>query len=73
MLQSALRVVHTVVTPGRFVLPNPEHELTGVAVSSDDIMRQMKREDNVASLQLLLKQWPYRRDCSVRGQDWLTL
>ena len=43
MLHRVLRVVHTVVTPGRFVPPNP-----AVAVSDDDL-HQTKREDAVTA------------------------
>ena len=53
-LYRVLQVVYTVVTPGRFGPPNPETERTEVAVSGDDL-RQTKRVDAVASLQLLLK------------------
>ena len=48
MFHRALRAVRTVVTPGRFVPPNTEHERTKVAVSDDDL-RQTKREDAVGS------------------------
>ena len=44
MLHRVLRAVHTLVTPGRFIQPNPEHEHTEVAVSGDDL-RQTKRDD----------------------------
>ena len=59
MLHRVLRAVHTVVAPGRFVPPNPEHERTEVAMSSDDL-RQTKREDAVTSLQPLFKEGPSR-------------
>ena len=32
---------------------------------SDEDLRQTEREDTVASLQPLLKEGPYRRDCGV--------
>ena len=48
-LHCVLRQVYTVVTPGRFVPQNPEHECTEVAVSGDDL-RQTNCEDAVAFL-----------------------
>ena len=44
--------VQTVVTPGRYVPPIPEHERTEAAV---DDLSQTKLENAVASLQPLLK------------------
>ena len=62
MLDHVLREVHTVVTLGRFVSPDPIQEPHETA--SGDDLRQAKRED-VASLQPLFKQGPYRCDCGV--------
>ena len=53
MRHRVLRAVHTVVTPGRFVPPNPMEEPPETAVSGKDL-RQAEHEDAVASLQLLL-------------------
>ena len=61
MLHRVLRAVHTVVTPGHVIPPNPEHKCTEVAMSGDDL-RQTKREDTVVFLQLLLKEGHYRRN-----------
>ena len=58
MLQRVLRAVHTVVTPGCTVRTNP------TPVSGED-QRQAEREDVVVSLQPLLEEGPYRRDCGV--------
>ena len=63
-LHRVLLAVHTVVTPGLFVPPNPMQEPPETAVSGEDL-RQAEREDAVASLQPLLKEGPYRRGCGV--------
>ena len=55
MLHRVLRAVHTVVTLGRFVTPNPMQETPETAVSSENL-RQAGREDAVASLELFLKE-----------------
>lgn len=55
-LHRLLRVVHTVVTPGRFISPNLER--TEVAVSGNDLS-QTKREDAEASHKPFLKKGPY--------------
>ena len=54
--------IHTVVTPGRMVPPNP-NKPPEKTVSCEDL-RQTEREDPVVFLQPLVKE-VYRRDCSV--------
>ena len=53
---------------GRFVPPNSVHELSEISVSGEDL-RLVEREDVVASLQLLLEEGPYRRDCGVPNKQ----
>ena len=64
MLYRVLQAVYTVVTPGRFVPPNPMQEPPEMTVSGEDLS-QAQREDAVASLKSLLEEGPYHRDCGV--------
>ena len=68
MLHHVLRVVHTVVTPGRIVPPNPKQEPPETTVSGEDLC-QPEREDAMASLQPLLEEGPYHRDCGVPSTE----
>ena len=53
------------MTPGHIITPNPKQEPPDTTVSIDDLRQPECECDAVASLQPLLKEGLYRRDCDV--------
>ena len=67
MLYCVLRAIFAVVTPRRFLLSHQPQVPPETSVSGEDL-RHAIGQDAVTSLQPLLKEGSYRRDCGVPGR-----
>ena len=64
-VRPCLRAVHTVLTSGGIVPPNPKQQPPKRTVTGEDLCQPVGEDDAVVSLQPFLKEGPYRRDCGM--------